>query len=235
MNIKQKKIAKKILKIIAIVIISVLLTSVYFKCGKDSERILYKDTLDVKIKEYNVIISELKKENDSLRKLKSIDSVKINNLNFNIIKLKNQSILVSNFIKYLPFDESCRYLQNKLTDTTTIQNIQIGNKIRACITSNQLTEVNISLSEMDYYKSINDSLNKFITISNNTNEINNNIISNLYNIINSKDSINILLEKRNDILLSENKEITKKYKHQKFWKYVFKGGLLGSLVLLSVK
>ena len=88
---------------------------------------------------------------------------------------------------------------------------------------------------MDYYKSINDSLNKFITISNNTNEINNNIISNLYNIINSKDSINILLEKRNDILTLENKEINKKYKHQRFWKYVFKGGLLGSLILLSVK
>lgn len=230
----MKNDIKKAALYASLIVLGIIIATSYFKCQKDSQTTPnIQDSL--KLAQQRAENLKLRHENDSLKNLKRIDSIAIVALNHNIEILEDNHTVIINQIKELPFDDGCILAQEGFIDTTKIMKVEFDKKIRACITPNQLTEVNIAFSDRKYLIQLNDSLDKNLNLMLNTDVLNNEIIKNLELMLNNSSDINKGLESRNNILQQDLDKMTKQYKRQRFWKYVTKGAAAILITMLALK
>jgi hypothetical protein len=167
-----------------------------------------------------------------LRKKDSIHFVILNN---NIADLNEQHIIYVNQIKQLSFDETCLLAQENFTDTTKIQKVEIDKNIRAIISEAQLIEVNVAFADVDHLIQVVNSNDTLIAILLNSDNLNSQIISNYEKMLSAKDTINESLQTKNDLLQNDLVLETKKYKRQRFWKYLYKSAALVELLIIAIK
>lgn len=203
----------------------------YFKCKKEPPK-PFDDSI---IKEQTLKIAKLQHENDSLKSLKRLDSIKIVALNTNIGILQSHHTVLIEKIKELPSDKAIAYAQEFFMDTSKIVKLSVNENIRAAITFSQLTEHNISVTNEKYFGQLCDSLEKNIGILQNSGLLNETLIKNLESMVNSKDEINKELADQNNSLQSESELWQKKYKRQRAWKYIYKGFAAFMLGVAAVK
>jgi hypothetical protein len=224
----------KYLLIIGVFILGIILASSYFKCRKTVEHPA-TDSTAIVIAQQNQFIAILQKENDSLKTLRKKDSIHFVILNNNIADLNEQHIIYVNQIKQLTFDETCLLAQENFTDTTKIQKVEIDKNVKAIISEAQLIEVNVAFADVDHLIQVVNSNDTLIAILLNSDNLNSQIISNYVKMLSAKDTINLSLQAKNDLLQNDLVLETKKYKRQRFWKFAYKGAALVELFIIAIK
>jgi hypothetical protein len=225
---------KKLAIFALFMVAGVVITTCYFKCNP-GHNTGTQDTLKPVIDHQNILIGKLRAENDSLRALHSVDSIAKIALNQNIIQLGQQHTVYITQVKLLPFDSACGFAQGNFVDTTKIIKMEFGGKTRACITPVQLSEVNSTYANNTYLLQLNDSMDRMVGIMLNADNLNAQIISNYEKMLLAKDTINQTLQAKIESLQGDLTATTKKYKRQRFWKFVYKGAALVELLIIAVK
>lgn len=229
---------KKYRKIIFALSVVVILFSVYFIGQCNGKRSVKPNTTDTMAAYVNKINKDLAKKQyiiDSLERKHINDSLQYVVLLRNEYILGQQQAQTIEQIKFLPFDSAMTFAQRNYNDTTKILKIQMYDKNRACLSSSQLMETNICFSNNKFLLKLKDTLNKKILLLLGDNETNRKEVEIYKSMLIDKDNI---VSTKDEQLAIANKDLakeTKMYRRQKFWKFVYKGGFLATLIYAALK
>ena len=230
---------KKYSEIINSVLVVALIFSVYFMgtCNgrKNAKSIIITDTTQAHIDRVEKHNTELKKTNDSLmiavyqykKELQTIKEQQQNNED-------HISVLIHN-IKELPIDNSVILMALNFTNKQSIKTTLKDGDTLISVHPKQVTEVNITYTTLDYYKQDNAYLSQELSLMTSTDTALSQIIENQNEMLVGKDDIILGNEKITARIKADLDLMTKKYKRQKFWKFVYKGGFIAAVVYAIIK
>ena len=234
------KTAKQYWKVIVPLLVVVLFFAIYFigQCSGKRKNQPITNSIDTlkkyteKVEKRNaVLLQEITKLKDKLRQ----DSIHIIEVEKQRQDANIQYAYLISKIKTLPLDSAVKLMAYNFTNKTPIITRIEAKDTLVSICPLQVKEVNNAFITSYMFKSDNEYLNNEIKlmISSDSNLVQ--ILVKQEEMLNSKDNIITGNEQVNkELILSLNK-VTKQYKHQRFWKYVFKGTSLFLLGYAALK
>jgi hypothetical protein len=203
--------------------------------GKRNSNTIAIDTMKVYVAKVEKRNIELQKENDSLmaehvKDLKEIEIIKEQQAQ----SACQVSILIQN-IKELPIDSSVKLMALNFVNKQQIKTRVEGKDTLIGIHPSQVTEVNITHATLDFYKADNEYLNQELQLMISSDSSLVQIIINQNEMLKSKDGIISADKTIETQLRSDLDKMTKKFKRQRFMKFVFKGGFFAAVVYSILK